>query len=86
MAGRRRRLVAEPLDEIGQLTDHSLAKKAWDRAQSGKLPRTMTPWEWEQWYAENGIPNAHRDLEARPPAPSRGLRFRKFLWEAGSRC
>jgi hypothetical protein len=36
--------------------DSSLDAKAFERAMSGKIPRTMTAWEWEQWYAENGKP------------------------------
>jgi len=38
--------------------DSSLDAKAFDRAMSGKVPRTMTAWEWEQWYAEHGKPES----------------------------
>lgn len=38
--------------------DSSLDAKAYERAMSGKVPRTMTPWEWEQWYAEHGKPES----------------------------
>ena len=38
--------------------DSSLDAKAYERAMSGKVPRTMTAWEWEQWYAEHGKPES----------------------------
>lgn len=38
--------------------DSSLDAKAFKRAMSGKIPRTMTAWEWEQWYAEHGKPES----------------------------
>ncbi|EED31469.1 hypothetical protein NOR53_2568 [gamma proteobacterium NOR5-3] len=28
--------------------------KALRRALSGETPRTLTPWEWEEWYAAQG--------------------------------
>lgn len=46
-----------------QRADNSLRRKALSRAQSGKLPRTLTPYEWEQWYAEHGTPIEHCQSE-----------------------
>lgn len=42
-----------------QNADNSLRGKALSRALDGELPRTLTPYEWEQWYAEHGTPVAH---------------------------
>ena len=36
--------------------DNSLRGSAMRRATSGQLPKTLTPWEWEQWYKEHGYP------------------------------
>jgi len=49
-----------------QQQDNSLQGKALQRACEDVTPRTLTPYEWEQWYAEHGIPESHRA----PPSPS----------------
>jgi len=49
-----------------QRADNSLRGKALSRAQSGKVPRTLTPYEWEQWYAEHGTPIEHCQSERHP--------------------
>ena len=54
--------IARLLDEKEEATDHSLRAKSLDRAMKMKVPATLTPYEWEQWYAEHGIPQTH--LEA----------------------
>lgn len=46
--------------------DNSLRGRAMRRALQKKLPTTLTPYEWEQWYAEHGIPAAHRAAPSRP--------------------
>ena len=50
-----------------QNADNSLRGKALSRALDGQLPRTLTPYEWEQWYAEHGTPAAHRQAGADEP-------------------
>ncbi len=40
---------------------NSLRSKALRRAMHETLPKTLTPYEWEQWYAEHGVPESHRD-------------------------
>lgn len=40
-------------------TDHSLRAKSLGRALDGDIPKTLTPYEWEQWYAEHGMPDSH---------------------------
>jgi hypothetical protein len=47
------------LGEKEQSTDHSLGAKSVRRALSGDVPTTLTPYEWEQWYAEHGVPEGH---------------------------
>jgi hypothetical protein len=44
----------------GQNADTSLRGKSLERALNGDVPRTLTPHEWEAWYAEHGVPDAHR--------------------------
>jgi hypothetical protein len=41
-------------------TDHSLRAKSLHRATAETVPTTLTPYEWEQWYAEHGVPLQHR--------------------------
>ncbi len=64
METRNQRLIREILQNKEQPADHSLQKHAWDRAQQAQTPRTMTPWEWEQWYAEHGVPSSHQQVAA----------------------
>ena len=47
------------LGEKDELTDHGLGAKSLRRAVSGDVPTTLTPYEWEQWYAEHGVPEGH---------------------------
>lgn len=46
--------------------DNSLRAKSLDRAMGSKLPKTLTPYEWEQWYAEHGVPESHIRKETNP--------------------
>jgi hypothetical protein len=52
--------IREILGEREEESDTSLRGNSMRRAVNGNLPRTMTPFEWEQWYAENGMPKEHR--------------------------
>ena len=47
------------LGEKEASTDNSLRAKSLGRALSGSVPKTLTPHEWEQWYAEHGVPEGH---------------------------
>ena len=52
------------LGDKEEATDHGLGAKSLDRALSGDVPKTLTPYEWEQWYADNGVPDSHIAPEA----------------------
>ncbi|WP_439102363.1 hypothetical protein [Congregibacter sp.] len=54
MKTRTQQLIENVLNDNSRRTDNSLRAKALRRAMSGATPRTMTPWEWEEWYAANG--------------------------------
>lgn len=43
--------------------DNSLRGNAMRRALQQKVPRTLTPYEWQLWYAENGVPQEHLRAE-----------------------
>lgn len=47
------------LGEKEQVTDHALRAQSLKRALSGDVPKTLTPYEWEQWYADHGVPESH---------------------------
>ena len=40
--------------------DRSLRGQALRRAAGNTPPRTMTAWEWKEWYAQHGVPDTHR--------------------------
>lgn len=54
MKTRSQKIIDGVLGDNSRPTDNSLRAKALRRAMSGKTPRTLTPWEWEEWYAANG--------------------------------
>jgi hypothetical protein len=39
--------------------DKSLTGKAFKRALNKDVPRTLTAWEWQDYYAEHGKPDSH---------------------------
>ena len=69
--------IARLLAEKEDITDHSLRAKSLDRAMTMKVPATLTAYEWEQWYAEHGIPEAHLNASASSPPWWRNLLRRK---------
>ena len=52
--------IRELLGEQEETSDTSLRGNALRRATQDKVPTTLTPHEWEQWYAEHGVPANHR--------------------------
>jgi hypothetical protein len=38
----------------------SLQAHALEHTDPDYVPKTLTPHEWEAWYAEHGVPAAHR--------------------------
>ena len=74
------------LGEKDELTDHGLGAKSLRRAVSGDVPTTLTPYEWEQWYAEHGVPDSHIAPEAQPHKElfnDTTARFTTWLGRAG---
>ncbi|MEP5569316.1 MAG: hypothetical protein ABJN62_15855 [Halioglobus sp.] len=53
------RRIKELLGEKEARADTSLRASALNRAMDAKTPRTLTPYEWEQWYAQHGVPDSH---------------------------
>ena len=46
--------------EQGQQADTSLRGHSLQRALGRQVPKTLTPHEWQQWYAEYGVPDSHK--------------------------
>lgn len=58
----------------------SLQAHALEHTDPDYIPKTLTPHEWEQWYAEHGVPESHRRTAPREPrASSLWLRVLGFL-------
>ena len=64
MAHHKQDLIDKLLDGEGEEGDHSLREQSLKRALGKEPPRTLTPWEWEQYYAEHGVPASHRPDKA----------------------
>ena len=62
--------IAQLLGDESAPSDTSLQAQSLKRATSGQVPTTLTPHEWEQWYALHGIPDSHV-IKKTEPAPSR---------------
>ena len=60
METRNQKRIREILGEKDEAVDLSLQSKAYERAMSESVPTTMTPWEWEEWYALHGKPEAFK--------------------------
>jgi hypothetical protein len=43
------------------------------------VPQTLTPHEWEQWYAQHGIPESHTNRERKPTTSWWRALFRRSL-------
>jgi hypothetical protein len=48
------------LKKSAQSSDTSLRANALRRALGDAIPKTLTPYEWEEWYAEHGVPEGHK--------------------------
>ncbi len=54
------------LGDEEERSNTSLRSHALHRALGEHVPKTLTPWEWEQWYADHGVPDSHRQVDALP--------------------
>ena len=54
--------------------DNSLQGNALRRAQLEEIPKTLTPWEWEHWYRERGMPPEFRRRDSTEPKKAGWLR------------
>ncbi len=68
MAHRQQKLIDELLGEREAEADHSLQKQALERATGNKIPTTLTPWEWQEYYAAHGVPESHKSSPKPAPA------------------
>ena len=66
---RNQRRIREILGEKEPENDHSLRGQAMERAKEDRVPRTLTPWEWEEWYASHGRPADHAQPETSAEHP-----------------
>jgi hypothetical protein len=70
METRNQKLIREILGDDEEGSDTSLQAQTLRRARSQEPPTTLTPFEWEQWYREHGVPESHRRAQAAPPRRS----------------
>ena len=77
METRQQRIIRELVDGPSEATDTSLQRQARKHTDETYVPRTLTPHEWEAWYAENGVPPGHRPAAAEGSKERRG--WRRFL-------
>ena len=75
--------IRQLLDEKEPATDNSLRAKSLGRALAGDVPKTLTPYEWEQWYAEHGVPDSHLTPPEQAPAGDKMPIYVTWLGRAG---
>ncbi len=75
METRQQRRIREIIDGPGESADTSLQRQAEQHTDETYVPRTLTPHEWEQWYAEHGVPPGHLKAGAAKATP------RESLWQ-----
>ncbi len=61
--------IAQLLGDEQASSDLSLRAQSLKRATTGSVPRTLTPHEWQQWYAQHGVPDSHTNNEHTPTSP-----------------
>jgi hypothetical protein len=83
MAHRQQELIDRLLGEETTERDHSLQKQALDRALEKTVPKTLTPWEWEQYYRDNGVPESHKRSASQRPTPKKRQAWWRRLFGAG---
>lgn len=64
---RNQKIIREILGDEEAPSDTSLRAQTLRRARSQTPPRTLTAFEWEQWYAEHGVPAEHREQPVKNP-------------------
>ena len=86
METRQQRLIREALEHDTKLSDDadpppktSLQDKSLEHTDPDYLPRTLTPFEWEEFYAEHGVPREHRRQRARDGNPKKRSFLRRLL-------
>jgi hypothetical protein len=93
METRQQRLVREALAH-GSKNGHedrepeaSLRDKSLEHTDPAYVPRTLTPHEWETWYAEHGVPPGHRRPAQARQGNAKGpwQRLKALLGGAGKR-
>lgn len=52
---------------VDDRADTSLRAGSLRRATAQTVPKVLTPHEWEQWYAEHGVPDSHKKTGVRQP-------------------
>jgi hypothetical protein len=55
----RKALIDDILEAKEESIDTSLRGKALSRATSSAVPKTLTAWEWEEYYRTHGRPDTH---------------------------
>lgn len=69
MAHPKQQLIDDILGEKDEASDNSLRGKSMERALEGKTPKTLTPWEWLEYYEEHGVPESHGAADDKPSTP-----------------
>jgi hypothetical protein len=86
METRQQRLIREALGHRSRREEHedeapnaSLQDKSLEHTDPDYLPKTLTPFEWEEFYEEHGVPPAHRGrAKSERDSSKRGLLRRIF--------
>ncbi|MFT4822795.1 MAG: hypothetical protein ACJAUG_001124 [Halioglobus sp.] len=53
------RHIDRMLSGAGERSDTSLRGKSLQRALGEEVPKTLTPYEWQEWYKLHGVPEGH---------------------------
>lgn len=83
MAHRQQQLIDELVGKPEEERDHSLQRQALERATGNKVPTTLTPWEWQEYYAEHGVPDSHRQSAKPQQQPEQKVSWWRRLLRLG---
>lgn len=93
METRQQKLIREALEQSATRAQVSGPERVGDEPDSASLqeqalahtgadyvPRTLTPYEWETFYATRGVPATHRHVARSPRKPGLWRRLWQVIW------
>ena len=57
--------------------DHSLRGRSLRHTEKDYVPKTLTPYEWLEYYEQHGVPESHKNIDN--PLPQKTHWYQKII-------